>query len=235
MSWREFWDADTPIYVSERHRLLHYRQVARGITEAIAELPHPPPGGPVVLDEGCGEASYAGDVAAHCSRLYLCDAAATVRDRLVARFAQTAGITVLDPAGVADIPSASVDLIVANSLVQYLTPSEFASALALWRRALKQEGRLLIADVLPKGLSPATDALALLRFGAQGGFLFAALGGLARTALSDYRKLRAELGLATYDEGEMIALLAEAGFEARRRRPNLGHNRARMAFLATPS
>jgi SAM-dependent methyltransferase len=234
MSWREFWDGDTPIYVSERHRLLHYRQIARGIIEAIAELPHPPPGGPVMLDDGCGEACYAGDVAAHCSRLYLCDAAASLRDKLVARFAQVANVSVLNPVGVADIRGATLDLVVANSLVQYLTPSELASALALWRHALKQGGLLLIADVLPKGLSPVTDAKALLRFGAQGGFFFAALAGLARTALSDYRKLRAELGLASYDEGEMIALLTEAGFEAHRRFPNLGHNQARMAFIARP-
>jgi hypothetical protein len=79
-----------------------------------------------------------------------------------------------------------------------------------------------------------TDALALLRFGWQGGFMLAAAFGLLRTAFSEYRKLRAELGLAAYDEKEMIALLAEAGFKAERRRPNLGHNQARMAFVATP-
>ena len=234
MSWREFWDGETPIYVSWRHKMLHYQELARGITEAIAQLPQLPPGGAVVLDDGCGEACYADEVAAHCSRLYLCDAAASVRDKLVARFSEIANITVLSPLGVADIPAASLDLVVANSLVQYLTPSEFASALALWRHALKHDGRLLIADVLPKGLSPWTDALALLRFGAQGGFIFAALSGLVRTALSDYRKLRAELGLVSYDEGEMIAMLADAGFQAHRRHPNLGHNQARMAFLATP-
>ena len=57
---------------------------------------------------------------------------------------------------------------------------------------------------------------------------------IARTAASDYRKLRAELGFASYDEAEVLALLTEAGFSARRHHPNLGHNQARMAFLATP-
>ncbi|MFI5014322.1 MAG: class I SAM-dependent methyltransferase [Hyphomicrobiales bacterium] len=246
MSWRDFWDGDTPIYVNERHKLLHYRLIASGILEAIAELPDPPSpktasgdpaappaAGPVVLDHGCGEALLAGDIALRCQRLYLCDAAASVRQKLSARFAALGNVAVVSPVEVADIPEASLDLVVANSLVQYLTAPEFASALRLWRHALKPNGRLFLADVLPKGSSPAADALALLRFGWQGGFLFAALGGLARTALSDYRKLRAELGLATYDEHEMIALLGEAGFKAERRHPNLGHNQARMAFLAT--
>ena len=236
MSWRDFWDGDTPIYVNERHKLLHYRIVARGIIDAIAEF-----GGgagaepPVVLDHGCGEALSADEVAAHCGHLYLCDAGASVRAKLAARFAEVRNISVVSPVEVADIPQGSVDLVVANSLLQYLTPAEFAGLLRLWRGALKPNGGLLLADVLPKDLSPLTDALALLRFGAQGGFLVAALGGLARSAMSDYRKLRAELGLATYDEAGMISLLREAGFEARLRRPNLGHNQARLSFLARPT
>ncbi len=31
MSWRDFWNADTPIYVNERHKALHYGLVARDI------------------------------------------------------------------------------------------------------------------------------------------------------------------------------------------------------------
>jgi hypothetical protein len=79
-----------------------------------------------------------------------------------------------------------------------------------------------------------TAALALLRFGWRCGFPLAAAAGLVRTALSEYPKLRAKLGLASYDEQEMIALLAEASFAAERGHPNLGHDQARMAFLATP-
>lgn len=238
MSWLEFWDRDTPIYVNERHKLLHYRLVARGIVDAIAALSDASRAkveGPVVLDHGCGEALAAQDIAARCERLYLCEAAASLRQKLAARFAEIGNVFVLSPVEVADIKQASLDLVVANSLVQYLTAPEFASALRLWRHALKPEGHLLLADVLPKGLSPAPDALALLRFGWQGGFLLAAAGGLVRTVLSDYRRLRAELGLASYEEKELISLLAEAGFKAARRYPNLGHNQARMAFLATPS
>jgi SAM-dependent methyltransferase len=188
-----------------------------------------------VLDHGSGEALYAQDVAMHCERLYLCEAAPSLRQKLTARFGDTPNIAVIGALEVADLAEASLDLVVANSILQYLTAAELASALRLWRHALKPNGRLLIADVLPKGLSPVTDALALLRFGWQGGFFFAAILGLLRTALSDYRKLRAELGLASYEEQEMLGLLTEAGFRAERHRPNLGHNQARMAFLATPN
>ena len=75
---------------------------------------------PVVLDQGCGEALSADEIAARCERLYLCDAAASVRARLKAHFAGASNIVVINPVEVADIPESSVDLVVANSLVQYL-------------------------------------------------------------------------------------------------------------------
>jgi hypothetical protein len=84
---------------------------------------------------------------------------------------------------------------------------------------LKEDGRLVLADVIPHEVSPITDARALLSFAWKGGFLTRAVAGLARTAVSDYAKLRNELGLSQYDEAEMIEILAAEGFSAERRRP----------------
>ena len=53
-----------------------------------------------------------------------------------------------------------------------------------------------------------------------------------RTALSDYRQLRARVGLQHYDEKEMIAKLAASGFIASRAHFNIGHNPWRMTFVA---
>ena len=52
--------------------------------------------------------------------------------------------------------------------------------------------------------------------------------------LPEYRATRARLGLTHYTEAEMLAVLDRAGFDAVRHRPNLGHNQARIAFLAVP-
>jgi hypothetical protein len=73
-----------------------------------------------------------------------------------------------------------------------------------------------------------------LRFGAANGFLLAALSGLVRTRLSDYWRLRSQLGLSRYTETAMTEKLAAAGFAARRAPENIGHNQARMAFVARP-
>jgi SAM-dependent methyltransferase len=228
MDWREFWNTDTPIYVSERHRILHYARIAKDI---IALIPSP---AAVVLDHGCGEALSANRVAARCARLYLCDAAPSVRQRVAERFRGEPRITVLAPEEVAELPAAALDLVVANSLVQYLSLDELRQLLGVWRDKRKSDGRLVVADVIPPDVKPLTDARALLSFAWRGGFFGAAVLGLARTAVSEYRRLRNEIGLAQYDEAEMIELLRDAGFSSERRPQNIGHNQARMTLVARP-
>jgi hypothetical protein len=55
-----------------------------------------------------------------------------------------------------------------------------------------------------------------------------------RTALSDYWRLRSQIGFSRYDEADIMAKLKAAGFAAQRARKNIGHNAARMTFLARP-
>jgi SAM-dependent methyltransferase len=225
MNWRDYWNQDTPIYSGERHKLLHYRLVANDI---IGLIPSPEA---VVLDYGSGEALFADKVAAKCAKLYLSDAAPLVRDRLNERFKDNDRIVVLAPEGVAAIDDASFDLIVVNSLLQYLSLDELRGLLKLWKSKLKSGGRLVVADVIPPDLGPVADAKALVTFAWQGGFLRSAVLGLARTAFSDYRKIREDIGLAQYSEDEMIDILNEAGFTPERAERNLGHNPARMTFI----
>ncbi|AWN50864.1 class I SAM-dependent methyltransferase [Methylobacterium sp. 17Sr1-1] len=223
-SWREFWDRDTPIYVNARHKARHYA----GLADDIAALvPHPDA---AILDHGCGEALSADHVAAHCGRLLLCDASPRQREALARRFSGNTAIAVLSPDEVAALPPASLDLVVANSLAQYLTAAELDACLRDWRRLLRPGGRLILADVIPPHLGAVADATALLAFARRDGFLLAALLGLARTLVSDYRTLRRSLGLARYGEAEMLARLKAAGFAAERMPRNLGHNQGRMAF-----
>jgi SAM-dependent methyltransferase len=224
--WVSFWDQAHSIYVNARHFDVHYRDIADGILALL------PAGNLRVLDYGCGEALHAGRVAARAARLYLCESAPTVRDHLSQRFAGNSRIAVLAPEDVAGMVEASLDVIVANSLVQYLSATEFDRLLAVWRRRLSPGGVLIVGDVIPPKVSPLSDALALLRYAAGNGFLFAAMLGLARTVVSDYRAVRANLGIACYSEAELLAKLAAAGFAGERLASNLEHNPARMSFRA---
>jgi SAM-dependent methyltransferase len=224
-SWIEYWDGDHPIYVNPRHRLLHYQFLARDLAELV------PDAEAIVLDFGCGEAEGAGDLARHCRKLYLADAAPTVRANLEGRFSAHGRITILSPEGVDDLPAGSLDLVILHSVAQYIAKPALAALLAKLVSKLRDGGRLVLGDLIPPELSAWADAQALLEFGWKGGFLLAAMAGLVRAALSDYRKLRQDLGLTRYEESEILAVLEGLGLTARRIEHNPGHNQARYAVM----
>lgn len=226
MSWRDFWNGEHAIYVSPRHKALHYRGIATDL------ITHIPSGDAIVLDHGCGEALDAARVAAACGQLYLCEAAPSVREKLRAMLGGKANVAVVSPEEVEALPEDRLDLVVANSLIQYLSREELTALLATWRGKLKPGGKLVVADIIPPDISPLTDASQLLAFAWRGGFLVAAVAGLVRTAFSDYRKLRAQYGLSTYRIDEIAGLIAAAGFEDVTPAKNFGHNPHRLTLVA---
>ena len=226
MNWRDFWNRENPIYVNGRHRALHYDRIARGIADLV-EAP-----GWSVLDHGAGEAISSDLVARRCARLYLFDAAPNIQNRQRLRFAANQTIVVLTSEALDALPDGSLDMVVANSLLQYLSRAECEALLDFWRGKLKPDGKLVLADVLPPGTNALSDVRALLRFAWRGGFFFAACAGLVATWFSDYRKLRCNLGLTSYAESDLRALLCDRGFETTRAPQNLGHNQRRMMIVA---
>jgi len=225
-NWREFWDSAHSIYVNDRHKDVHYRDVAEQIAAFV------PRTDARVLDHGCGEAIHADVVAQRAREVLLCDAAPSVRAAIAARFSANPKIRVIAPEEIERLPAASLDLVFANSLVQYLNEAELDALLAVWRRLLVPDGILVVADVIPPDVGPLSDVVALIRYAAANGFLCAALVGLARTALSPYRRLRNELGIARYGEADFLQKLKAACFAAERLARNVEHNPARMTFRA---
>jgi SAM-dependent methyltransferase len=223
--WIAFWNSKHSIYVNARHRDVHYRTIARDIRAYV-------PAGAHVLDYGCGEALHADLIATPAVGLTLCEAAPKVRAALARRFGTHSRITTRSPEEVAALAAGAFDVIVMHSVAQYLTPRELDARLAEFHRLLKNDGLLVLGDVMPPQVSAANDAIALLRFAAANGFLGAALIGLARTRASRYWRLRSRLGLTRYSEAAMIEKLTAAGFHSHRADANIGHNAARMTFLA---
>jgi SAM-dependent methyltransferase len=226
--WRSFWDSPHSIYVNARHKDVHYREIADQIAAFVP--------GPAarVLDYGCGEAIHADRVAAVAAQVLLCDSAASVRAAIAARFAANPRIRALAPEEVEALPARSIDLIVSNSMTQYLTPPELDRVLGLWHRLLAPGGSLIVADVIPPDAGAVTDVAALLRYAAANGFFLAALWGLARTAVSPYSRLRSRIGVTRYTQSAFLQKLEAAGFTAERMARNLEHNPARMTFRACP-
>src|SRR5271168_3421345 len=140
--WIDYYDSTHTIYASRLHRDLHFQLIARDIIGYISSPDA------VVLDYACGEALSAGQVADACGKLYLAEPAPGVRGRLIARFAPNTKIRVRSLDDLRKMQEKSIDLAVMNSVVQYMTPAELDSALAVMRRLLKPRGRLIVGDVL---------------------------------------------------------------------------------------
>lgn len=227
--WIDYYDSAHTIYASKRHRDIHFELIARDITGYI------PSREAAVLDYACGEALSAGKVTEACARLILAEPAPKVRSRIAARFAANPKIAVHSLDELRDLPAGSVDLAIMNSVAQYMTQSELEDAFAVVKRLLKPNGQLVVGDILPPDLDMMTDVVALLRLAAKHGFLWEALASLVKTALSDYRQLRATLGLQHYSAPDMVAKLEAAGYRASRTKVNIGHNQARMTFVAHPT
>lgn len=230
MGWKEYWEHDSTVYVSPRHKSAHYDRLADDIL-GYANQSAVPVYRQRVLDYGCGEALSSARIAGNVGALFLCDGSSRVSDELEDRFGLVDNITVLKPDTLDAVADASVDLIVVNSVLQYVDPAAAGPLLKGLARKLAPTGEMLVADVLPPDLGALTDAGELLKFAAQQGFLSAAVIGLARAAVSDYARTRARHGLTRYSAADFERLAAATGLRAQALPRNLGHNPHRLAFV----
>src|SRR6201996_9582068 len=161
--WIDYYDSTHTIYASKRHRDLHFQVIARDIVGYISSPDA------VVLDYSCGEALSAARVAEACGKLILAEPAPGVRGRLIARFAPNTKIRVRSLDDLRKMQEKSVDLVVMNSVAQYMTPEELDSAFAIVGRLLKPTGRLVLGDILRPEVGMGKDVLALLKFAGRHG------------------------------------------------------------------
>jgi SAM-dependent methyltransferase len=229
-SWLDFWNAPNAIYVSRRHQKAHYAKVLSGIGRFM-----PAGGAAVVLDWGCGDALAADDLAQTCRTLLLYDRADSTRRRLLSHYADRPKIRVLDDAELDVVLPASVDVIVVNSVVQYLDRRQFADALRRFHRLLKSDGKLLLGDIIAPDTPLVGHVATFLRFAWQNGFFIAAIIGLGRNFVSPYRKLRRDAGYACYTDMQMLGLLDDNGFVGERLASNIAVSQLRSSYLARKS
>lgn len=226
-TWLAFWNATNRIYVNQRHRQAHYDTLFAKVGRFLPEGNEA-----TVLDWGCGDALAADRMSKKCKAVLLYDAAEATRSRLSSRHGGEARVYVLDEAGIAELAPGTIDLIIVNSVIQYLNRAQFDELLVTAGRLLCSEGNLLLGDVIEPDTSITRDATNLLRFAWRNGFFTAALAGLLRTFVSRYRKLRRELGFARYKEDEIRRILAAHGFAVEILAENIGPSRYRKSYVA---
>ena len=129
-----------------------------------------------VLDFGCGFGFVAQMLAPRVGELFLWDASANMRRRARVKVAGCRNIRFLDLSDSQASPrDLRFDLILVNSVVQYMTLDEFSAWLLRWRKMLAPTGRIVVSDLIPADYPAVWDFVDLLRFSARRGFLVRAI------------------------------------------------------------
>lgn len=114
------------------------------------------------------------------------------------------------------------DLILVNSVAQYMAPAELWRWIAGWRDLLAPDGQIVLSDLIPLQHGTLSDIVDLIRFGAQHGSAFRA----AMQAVGDigeYRRTTRAVPLVRVSAQELIRHAADAGLETLVLPRNLTH------------
>lgn len=128
------------------------------------------------------------------------------------------------------VPGAPFDLILVNSVVQYMPQEELWAWLPRWRAMLTTDGRVVLSDLIPPSHAPHSDVLDLLRFGSRHASPWRVFG----QALGDvrrYRHVSRSAPLVRTGVEDLVRHATRAGLEVEVLPRNLTHLRTRWTAI----
>ncbi len=222
--WEAYWEE-----LTDRQWLFREQAAEYVRNLAATGLLH---GGACVLDFGCGFGYVAQGLAPLVGQLYLWDASWNMRTRAATRLADQPQVRFLDFSTAQNPDTPLFDLILVNSVVQYMSPELFSNWLTRWGGLLKPSGRLIISDLIPPQHRSLREILDLLRFSARRGFLFKAIWQ-ALGEIRQYGRMRQSNPLTRIGIEELIERGAQAGLKVSFLPRNLTHFPCRITAAYT--
>ncbi len=219
--WVSYWE-ELP-----EGQLLFHPEAEEYVRNLLAAFPLTP--SMRVLDFGCGYGFVAESLAPRVGELFLWDAAPSMRRHAAARLARQPNVKLLDPV---DYPGCKLDLVLVNSVVQYMTPDELAGWLRRWRELLAPGGQIVLSDLIPPGHSAVRDLLSLVRFSIRRGYLLRAIRNVLATR-KRYQKAEHVRSLYRPGREELQGFARQAGLAIRFLDRNLTHFRKRETAVLT--
>lgn len=222
--WADYWDGA----VDRRLFAVEAADYVRRLRQAVPVRPTDR-----VLDFGCGFGHVAVLLAARVAAISLWDPARGIRTAARARTAALANVDVVDLVdGVPSSARGTFDLILVNSAVQYMVPTELAAWMACWPTLLRPGGRIVLSDVPRPGTSLATEVLGMLRFAVRHGVLARVLwDGLEE--IRRYAGSRRRVDLQRWEPAALADLAGRAGLATEHLARNLTHAPGRFSVLLT--
>ncbi|MRR36495.1 class I SAM-dependent methyltransferase, partial [bacterium] len=111
-----------------------------------------------ILDFGCGAGFIAQMLAPRVKKISLWDISETMRRLALSHTAGCSNVTLLDFSDSAGPEvGQAFDLILVNSVIQYMEPGEFTRWLSRWRQVLREHGKIVISDIITPDGHPCRD------------------------------------------------------------------------------
>lgn len=220
------WEAHYDELAQEGNFVLFDLEARDYVERLQASLPLEP--GMRVLDFGCGFGAVSERLAGLGVELRYFDRAASMRAFVERRLQGYDNARLTDPATTEE----RFDLVIINSVVQYMSPEELQQALAHWRGLLAPGGRVMVSDIIPPESHFLGEVFESLRFSAANGVLVTSIFRLVQEFIR-YSKRRSSLVLLRLDRDRVREMAAAAGLNAEFLAGNLTFRRHRLTVALT--
>ena len=184
-----------------------------------------------VLDFGCGFGHAVELLAPTVRAVGYWDSAESMRRATAERAARFANVHLIDLARPAALGAhGRFDLLLANSVVQYMGRDELCRWMTRWCTLLAPGGRIVLSDVPAPQTSSWRELLGLIRFARRHRFLARAV----RDGMHDahrYTRSRGDNCLTKWVPDEIVALAAANGLDAVVLPENLTHRSGRFTVI----
>ena len=183
-----------------------------------------------VLDFGCGTGRVARLVAPRVNRVDLWDGSERMRQHARDHTADLPNVRLIDLEDPAQDPVAAYDLVIVNSVIQYMFVAEFHRWMGRLGPMLAPGGQVVLSDVLGPRTRLGHDLVTSLWFAASRGCLLDTLRHFART-LTWYRTAQRTQPLTRFSE-QQIEDLRSGGWNVTRLPENLTFRPGRQTLIA---
>lgn len=180
-----------------------------------------------VLDFGCGYGHVSEMLATRAGVVWIWDRVesdqATALERIGGGNVEAADLGRIEE-------TSEADLVIVNSVIQYMTDTELGEWMPRWASMLAPEGRILISDVPTDRSSLFAETIRWFALALRHRVLIETMR-FARENAARYRSAREKSALAMHSEARLRELAADAGLRLHREPANLAFQPRRASFV----
>ena len=221
-SWKSFYDSLHPNLEVMRLESREYVRKLERLNLISADS--------TILDFGCGAGFIAQMLAPKVKKISLWDISATMQRLALSHTAGCPNVTFLD---LSDFRGPEVrqtfDLILVNSVIQYMELGDLSLWLSRWRQMLREHGKVIISDIITPDGNPFRDLGDILQFWLRNGIASAFMGLIPM--LIRYRQAHQLRPLLRMEKETLTGLSGDAGFKIEFQPNNLTHFRTRNTVI----